>query len=288
MNIAQVSTYHLNQKMRTASQLVGRSVALGLSFLLLIMVATPGVVAAAISQGYQSDEDLTPGTLVSAQQSGSQDNKAVLTDSSNADSLLGVVVGSKDATLAVTGPTDKLQVATSGAAEVIVSNLAGDVKDGDPVGASPIRGVGMKAVEAGKIAGVAQGDAVYGDKTVDVQSKTGTVKAKIGTVKVVMQIAYYVPPPDNSPVPKFLQVFANSVAGKQVSLVRLLASALIILAATIAIAILLYSAVRSTMVSIGRNPLAQASIYRGLWQVVIACLVIFFAALGSAYLVLTR
>jgi hypothetical protein len=51
--------------------------------------------------------------------------------------------------------------------------------------------------------------------------------------------------------------------------------------------VLLFSAVRNTMISIGRNPLARNSIYRSLWQVIAASLVMFMAAMGSAYLVLT-
>jgi hypothetical protein len=257
--------------------------------LLAALIMTSGVAAAAISQGYQSNDTLKPGVLVSAEQGSTQSGKATLADTSNADSLLGVVVKKNEATLAVSSPNDQLQVATSGEVEAFVSDLGGDVKDGDPVGVSPIRGVGMKALEAGKIVGIAQGDVGYSSQTTEVKSSDGkTHQAKIGTVHVQLQIVYYTPPPDKSPIPQFLQVFINNIAGKQVSLVRLVASSLIVMGAMVAIAILLYSAVRSTMVSIGRNPLAQTSIYRGLWQVVFTCLAIFIVALGSAYVVLTR
>jgi hypothetical protein len=146
----------------------------------------------------------------------------------------------------------------------------------------------MKATEAGKIIGIAERDAVIGGQEVAVTDDKGQVtQAKLGTVTVVLQVAYYVPPPDKSPVPQFLQAFVNSLAGKSVSLVRLLGSTVLVLLGTVAVSVLLFSAVRNTMISIGRNPLARTSIYRSLWQVILASLVVFAAALGSAYVVLT-
>lgn len=255
----------------------------------MVMVAVaPGVVAAAISQGYRSDQPIVAGTLVSSDKT-RQDGLVIPANTDNTDNLVGVVVGDKDATLSVAVPSDSLQVATNGITEVLVADIGGEVKSGDSVTASPLSGVGMKAVEAAKIVGVAQSDAKYNGKTATIKNKQGEEEqVRIGTVPVVIQVAFYVPEVRKSVVPEQLQLFIDSLAGREVSLERLVASAVIVLAAVITIAILLYSAIHNTMISIGRNPLAQGSIYRGLWQVVITSIVIFMVAMGAAYFVLTR
>jgi hypothetical protein len=275
------------QRGNLVQQVAGPLLAWLATIFVLICALAPGVTAAAISQGYQADQALAAGSLVSVKDG--QNGRAQATDVNNSNYLLGVVVGDKDANLAVSTPSDRFQVATTGVVTAFVSNLNGDIKAGDPIGASPIAGVGMKATEAGKIVGVAQEDAKATSRTVEVKSKDGSTKtAIIDTVNVVVQVAYYNPPVPKTAVPTFLQLFVNQIAGKQVSLVRLVASAVIVVGAVIIIGVLLYSAVRSTMVSIGRNPLAQSSIYRGLWQVVVSSLLILVAAMGAAFLVLTR
>ncbi len=250
----------------------------------LMLAAAPQLAAAAISQGYQSDESLSPGTVVSLRES---DHKVVPADITNDISLLGVVVGSAEATLNVASPTDKVQVSTVGVVDAFVSSLGGDIKTGDPVTVSPVRGVGMKAGSAGRIIGIAQEEAKYSDRTVNVQAKAGgSVKAKLGSVPVAVQVSYYTPPPEKTVVPPWLQTFADTAAGREVSLIRLLASSLVAVIALIVTTVLLFSAIRNTMVSIGRNPLAKTSIYRGLWQVIAISVVVVVSGFMIAYLLL--
>lgn len=256
-----------------------------LSLILIAGTITSAAAAAAISQSYLSDEDLPAGTLVSSQ--GGQDNRVIPADTTTVDGLIGVAVGENSTSISLERPNDTVQVASTGVTEVFVTDLEGEIKSGDPVTVSPIKGVGMKATSAQKIIGIAQAAATFGEATTSVQSEGGKpVNARVGSVAVALQIAYYVPPEEDTIVPKFLRLFAESIAGKEVSLVRLVVSGLILLSSLIAVAVLLFSATHSTMVSIGRNPLARTSIYRGLWQVIAATLGVFIAGAGAAYFVL--
>ncbi len=269
------------------TQGIGRRLANSLALLVLVLALSPSVTAAAISQGYRSDTTLSAGSLVALKDG--EKGKAILADTSNSAGLIGVVVGTTEANLAVSSPGDLFQVSTSGQAEAFVSDLNGEVKAGDIIAPSPISGVGMKANESGKVVGTAQSDAKYGSKTVEVKSSDGSTKtAKLGTVAANLQVTYYVAPVQKTYVPQFLQLFANQLAGKQVSLVRIILSAVILIGSLIAVGVLLFSAVRSTMVSIGRNPLAQSSIYRGLWQVIAISILVLGLAMSAAFLVLTR
>lgn len=283
-----MSLINLQMNIANIFNRLSKVAAFGLATLMLMVAITPGVVAAAISQGYRSNEPLTAGTLVSSDKN-DQSGLVIPANIDNADNLMGVVVSEQDATLSVTNPSDSLQVATNGSTQALVTDIGGEIKAGDSITASPVSGIGMKANDNVKIVGVAQADAKFNGKTTKVKNKTGGEETiNVGTVPVIIQVSFYVPETKKSPVPEALQLFVDSIAGKQVALERLVASAAIVLAAVITIAILLYSAIHNSMISIGRNPLAQGSIYRGLWQVIITSLIIFIVALASAYFVLTR
>jgi hypothetical protein len=254
---------------------------------LLISLASPAA-AAAISQGYQTTSPLAPDTLVVQQSSSNQVAAAEISDASE---LLGVVVAAGDTALAVGSTADDVQVVTSGAATVFVTDLNGAVKAGDMITASPIQGVGMKAIAASKVIGVAQSAAsTTNTKTVSVSTSGGKkVTAHVATVPITVQVGYFTPPANSkSSTPQFLQVFANQVAGKSVALVRVTISTVILLVALCMVSVMLFSAVRGTMTALGRNPLAHQSIYRGLWQVLATIIIIMVIGLIGSYVVLTR
>jgi hypothetical protein len=254
--------------------------------MLLISVAS-SASAAAISQGYQADTQLAPGTLVVQDNTS---NKIVPADTSNNDQLLGVVVGANTTTLSVSNSSDDIQVATSGTGTLFVTDLNGAIKAGDLITSSPIRGVGMKATAAGRVVGVAQADApTAGESSVSVTTVSGKhVTAHVSTVPVTIQVSSYSPPPPKSSTPQFLQAFANSIAGKPVAIVRLVISAIILMSTLCLVGIMVFSGVRGSMNALGRNPLAKHSIYQGLWQVLVTSIVMMAVALAGSYVVLTR
>jgi hypothetical protein len=50
--------------------------------------------------------------------------------------------------------------------------------------------------------------------------------------------------------------------------------------------VILYSGVRNTLISIGRNPLSKKTIYKGLIQIILMGLIIFITGLFGVYLLL--
>lgn len=253
---------------------------------LSIVASAPTADAAALSQGYRADEVLAPGTMVSL---GNNTNGTVVPATiDNNESLIGVVVGSSS--IELTGPGRSLHVSNSGATGVYVSDLNGPVHAGDAIIPSPIAGVGMRAISAGKIVGIAQGDVSAGDtKTVSVTRNDGrTTNVTVGLAPVALQVGYYTPPTEKSPLPGFLQVFANAIAGHQVPVLRIVAALLMVIIGLAVVGVMLFSAVHSTLVSLGRNPLAKSSIYHGLWQVFATSAILLVGAFGGAYIVLTR
>ncbi len=241
--------------------------------------------ASALSEGYQGTTELVAGTLVA--QAGNDKNRVVAADSEHTDALLGVVVANGSSTLEVIGPETSVQVATSGTAVVLVSDLAGAVKAGDAITASPIKGVGMKATAAGRTIGAAKADAAAAGQTATVTTKSGKrTTVNLSTVPISVEVSFFTPPQEKVPYPLFLQNFADTLAGKPVAVVRVLLAAVIMLMAIVIVAFMLFAAIRGALVSIGRNPLAKTAIYRALVQVIITVIGVLGVAMLCAYLLI--
>jgi hypothetical protein len=87
-------------------------------------------------------------------------------------------------------------------------------------------------------------------------------------------------------LPGFLQIVSSGVANRPVDAPRAYLALAILMAATFIGGGVLYSGIRGSVLSIGRNPLAKNSILGGLFQAVGVGLVIFVAGLISVYLLL--
>ncbi len=243
---------------------------------------------AAIAQSFQADSitDMVAGALLSLKNDNSQ--TVQLATAGSADQLVGVV--SQNPLLALSKSSQKatVQAVTNGITTVLVSDMNGSVRAGDKITASPIAGVGMLATESTQIIGTAQ--AALNTKNAATQTitdrgkKTHTVR--IAQVPVQVSIAFYQQPTSNF-LPPFLQSLANSVAGRPVSLIRILLCAILLLAALVSIAILLYTSIRASITSIGRNPLAASAIRRGLLQVGGVTVMILVFSLLASYVALT-
>jgi hypothetical protein len=255
-------------------------------FWLLAAVVLAPVAAHAISQGYKSDEALPSGALVS---SASGSATVRLANSDLVGEMIGVVVANDNSLVAVSNDSGEVQIISSGAATALVSNVNGDIKKGDAITASPLDGVGMKATTAGRIIGSAQADfsaSTPGAVSKQVDTKVGKREVAIGGIPVLVGISYYTPKSGATIVPVTIQNALNQLAGKEVSWIRiLLASILLILGLVIAF-VILSSAIRSSLESIGRNPLARSAINAGLLKVLAMTLVIVLVTLASVYLVI--
>jgi len=243
--------------------------------------------ATAIAQGFKLQgvaNDFTNGALVSTV-SGHPDTVELATTDS-ASRLAGIV--GNQTLLSLSNGTAQVQVVINGGTTVLVSDINGPVHAGDKVTASPIEGVGMFASGNEQVVGTAQ--SALDTQTASIQTvadRSGkNHNVHIGRVPLQVGVSYY-QATANGFVPAALQNLADTIAGRPVSLIRLLACTLLLLLAFVSTAALLYTAVRSGLISIGRNPLAAGAIRRGLLQVGGAIILILVFALLASYIILT-
>lgn len=262
----------------------------GVLFLLLSLWGAPASVAqgnSAISQQFQTNDlAVTPASLVSLVKDTS--NTVELSSVEGVDRLTGVV--NNQPLIQLSEGDGGIQVVTSGLTLALVSDMDGEVMAGDKITASPIEGVGMRADESTTVVGVAQSNLADVEqetrKLKDISGKE--VEVHIGLVPVQVGVAFFNQEEDkkNTFVPEFMQNLANVVSGKNVSPVRVLIAALVLLLLFVSITVLLYSSVRSSIISIGRNPLSEAAVRKSLLQVGLTVFGMLVFAVAIIYAVL--
>ena len=262
----------------------------GAILLILLAIIMPSIAAqgaSSIAQGFQSDEDnIPPGAIVSLK--ADSPNTVELSSIEHVNQLLGVV--GEAALIELSDDSTAVQVITSGVASALLTDLNGEIKSGDKITASPIEGVGMKATESAMVVGTAQADLESVDtkeQTItDREGKTKTVQ--IGLVPIQVDTIFFTGSSGVATyVPDVLQNLANSVAGSNVSPLRVVVATLLILLLIISIVVLLYSAVKSSIISIGRNPLSEGAVQKSLLQVGLTVVGLLAFTVILVYLILT-
>lgn len=254
---------------------------------LIFMSSTAPASAQTVLQGYASDEALQRGMLIVLKDDDQTKVEAVSTDT--AFKLKGVVADAKDSPVTLSGEGKKVFIATTGSYEVLVSSENGPIKAGDYISASSLDGIGMKAGETHPVVvGRAiekfdgTGDSIGKSESKDGRSVSfGRIRVDVGVVKNPL-----LKNPEKDKVPDALQKAADAIAEKPVSNLRIYLALIVLLVTAMVAAVTLFSGVRSTIISLGRNPLSKGIIYKGLIQVLLLSLIIFITGLFGVYLLI--
>lgn len=255
----------------------------------LLLLLVPAVAAAqTISQSYGADSDLQRGMIVGL--TGADRSKVEALASGRSRDIVGVVVSETDSAISLTGETREVYVASSGTFEVLVSDQNGSIEKGDYISLTAVEGVGGKANDTQPItvgrALESFNSSSEGATEATVSDADGKEKQiKLGRIDVDINIGKN-PLVSEAEAPLLLQKIGETVAGKTVSGPRIyLALGVLIIAVGVAGSII-YGAVHSGLISIGRNPFSKGAIYQTMLQTIIIGFIIFFAALVGVYLLL--
>ncbi|MEX0668297.1 MAG: hypothetical protein WD061_00985 [Candidatus Saccharimonadales bacterium] len=258
-----------------------------LSISLLVVLATTAIVKAQdVSVGYRAETTLPTGMVVSLVSSETREVEPA--NRSNVNDLLGVIVQGTDSLLTISSQESNVQVATDGISEVLITDEGGPILEGDYLSVSSISGI-AKLASAGdsKILGTARGNFEDAEvSTITVEDDSGTRQVNVARIPLTVQIGAN---PDlreqASFLPDIIQSSADAVAGEAVGPTRIIIVLFIIAAGTLGSMVLLYGAVSSTIISIGRNPLSDGSVYGGLLRTIVVSLAILSLTAIMSYLV---
>lgn len=248
---------------------------------------------APVTQSYGTTAAVQKGMIVRL--NAKDENKVDPLRQDQSADMFGVVVAANAAALSLTNDLSKSQVyvATYGKYDVLVSTQNGVIKKGDYIGISTLAGVGMKADDQGKTV-IGKALAAFDGKsevqgTASLKDQNGkTIEVSLGRLPV--EVAVQSNPLQSVALPtaftNFLSRVGYTVSNKTISPGRLYLALIMLLIVSFISGGLIFSAVRSTMVAIGRNPLAKRAIYRSLIQVVIVGLTVFILGIFAVYLLL--
>lgn len=246
--------------------------------------------AAAISYGYKTNESIAYGALVSLDKG--NPSLVKLSTREDVETLLGVSIKSNESLLSLSNGTTDIEVAVEGTAMALVSDINGDIKPGDPITISPLAGVGMKSPNATKIVGTSQqkfDKNSSGTTKQKIANKEGQSKEVIiGKIPLSVKVETYngnAQSPANA-VLQALQSAVSFIAGRQVPVARALVAVGIVLSSLLICSIIVYTSIRTSFISVGRNPLAQSFIRKNLYVVLVTVVSILGIAFISAYLVI--
>lgn len=244
-------------------------------------------------QAYNAPKDLDIGTIVEL--TGEKADTVKPSSEKQLQNMFGVVIDRN--TLPIVYSHENLNnptyVAVSGTYNTLVSTQAGNIKPGDYLTMSSINGVAMKAGSDKKtVFGRAYGSfdgrmgALGTSQLKDVNGQPNQT-VKLGLIPVTIDIKQNPTiKTTKADLPDFLVRAGQAIAEKEVSPVRIyLSAAIAVISLLIAIAVL-YTGIRSSVISIGRNPMSKKSIFRALMEIILTSLLILIIGLFGVYLLL--
>lgn len=262
-----------------------------------VIVPTTAVFAADTAsgslQGFAADRAIDNGTIVRMKDGSTQTVEPA--KQSDAQNMFGVTVDRQQVPIRLTNSDieNEVFVAVSGTYSVLVSSQNGWIEPGDFISLSSINGIGMKAgfeepTVFGRASGAFNGSsASLGTMTIkDVDGRDNQTVA-LGSVPVTIEIQRN--PNEKSTktnVPEVLQRIGQAVAEKEVSPIRIYLSMAITAISLITAIIVIYSGVKNSIISIGRNPMSKKSIFRALLEIILTSLLILIIGLFAVYLLL--
>lgn len=251
-------------------------------------VAAGWSTAYGISRGYQTDDKgLQVGMVVafSLNSEGSSDNtKVERATRDSSDRVVGVVTTLENSLVTISSGSFNVLVEGEGQVDAYVSDINGEVKKGDSLVLSPLKGILMKSGNApGNIIGIAAGEvtnkANYTYQDNDKSKETGVGLAKITLTRPSSQS-------DAALNDSTLAKLGRSLAGRNISEARVVIALIIFVLVLIAEGGIIYGAVSSSITALGRNPLARATIRGELMRVILVAIVVLGAGVGAVYAVL--
>lgn len=249
--------------------------------------AITSVALATIGHSYLTrEDDLIQGMAVSLSLENTDQNQFVeALSQSNKERFVGVVSSKESNTVTTVRSGDNVFVSTNGQSEVLASDLNGEIKQGDNLVASPLKGVVMKAGTGESTSvGYALEDFDYSKTTTEtITDEQGNTK-EVKIAAIAMEISTTGSTGDTQK--SFLSLVGESITGKEVSQLQVVAAVLLLFVVLTVEGSIIYGAAHSTITSVGRNPLARKSIYKQLVQIIVVAGIILLFGIGGIYLIL--
>lgn len=242
---------------------------------------------AAINRGYGTDDTaLKPGFVVALSEDSSSDEPKV--ERASADQInrvVGVVNNVDNSLITISSGEQAVYVESSGEVDAFVTDAGGDIRRGDFLTLSPLRGILAKATPNQPIVATALEDFVDDNaQSYTVQSETGTTEVLVKQLRI--NIDQKSASSQEAEDTSSLQRLGRSLTGKDVGDVRVLIAIAIFFIVMVVEGTIIYGAISSSIISLGRNPLARGAIKSELVRVLFVTLAVLLLGVVAIYAIL--
>lgn len=256
---------------------------LGITLSLAIGLVLAGHVSAdSLVRGFKSKGLLQPGWVVAISKGTTDMVEAA--PANDPSRMYGVVIDPSQAPATVRRQeSQQVYVVSNGTFPVLANTQNGVIRPGDYVSMSRTDGIASKATSQQLYVLGRAVEGFDGRNNVLVNGNNGSA---IGRIQVDLNVIRNPLQYDRVAIPSPLKRAGEAIAGRNVSAERIYAALAVFLVSAILAGILLWSGVRSSIVSIGRNPLSRHSILQGLIQVIGAAGAVLIIGVIGVYLLL--
>lgn len=257
--------------------------------LLSFIIATTMLVGYAqdFARGYVTrDDQLRPGMVVGLSTTDDGGQAAVeRATRENSDKIIGVSAESGDTLVTIASGEQQVYVQTSGEVVAFVSDINGQVHKDDNLTISPLKGVLMRSDSTTPTIGLALENfkAETGEMQ-EVTAPSGIKMASVGKIRITLDPL--LANQKTQTVPSPLERLGQAVAGRKVEEIQVVVALIIFLVVLVAEGSIIYGAVSSGLISLGRNPMAKSAIKSELVRVVGVAMIVLFVGLAAMYGVL--
>lgn len=266
---------------------------IGLAAMFICLTSAPyaaSVMGQGISRGYATkDPGLRPGMAVVLSDSGAAEKQLVeRAGREDTGRIIGIATTTEESLVTVTSSEDQVYVKGSGVVAAFVSDVNGDVKQGDRLTISPLKGILMLSQGGEGSIGVASESLANADtETQTINTGNGEKSVAVGKIAVSLDSNLgYESKTGNEGQPSSLQRLGKSVIGRDVGELQVVVALVIFFMMMIAEGGIIYGAVSSSITSLGRNPMAKTIIIRELARVVGVVVIVLLVGLAAIYAVL--
>ena len=265
---------------------VVQSTILLVGFALCFLVVSP---VFGIAKGYLSDDaELRPGMVAGlSDESTPELPKVERAAFDNEAKIIGVTTTPDDELVTIASGQQQIYVEISGEVNAYVSDINGDIKSGDLLSLSPLRGILMKAgFSPAIVVGIALED--FDSSKAETRSiDSGTGKKDVKVAKIRINQDHKAASNQQAGIAdSSLRRLGRSLTGREVGEVRVLIALIIFLTVLVAEGGIIYGAVSSALVALGRNPMARKIIQKEMVRVVLIAAVVLLVGLGAVYIIL--
>ncbi len=256
---------------------------------LLLVAAIVTLPVFAIARGYKTDDTgLQVGMVVSLTNDKTEDSKIERATQQNNQRVVGVVTNFDNSFVTVASSTTSVLVESEGEVDTYVSDLGGEVSQGSLLVLSPLKGVLMKAKEgeSSPIVGIAAANSSSATTRSSYDVEDNGVKKSTTIAKIRVNLNRQGAASNGGQTTSSLAKLGTAIVGREVGETRVLVALILFVIVLIAEGGILYGAISSAIVALGRNPLARKVIRQELIRVIVVAIVVLMVGLGAVYAVL--